>query len=134
MDCYTAGRCHPLLSGCGNFKLGFASRIHDVGWSMCLTSNQINLLGGMDALRSCGVFYSLDEQENGSAVLQLTPDMSIVPQDKAKALWNLVSSYIEPVEYQMNSLGDIPPSMRFGTTKENLVVDGFGNYHFVIKE
>ena len=130
MDCYAAGRCHPLLSGCGNFKLGFSSRIHDVGWIMCLTSNQINLLGGMETLRSCDVFYSIDEQENGSAVLQLTSDVSVVPREKAKALWELISSHIELVEYQMNSLGDIPPSMRLGIPIECLKVNECGQYRF----
>lgn len=130
MDCYTAGRCHPLLSGCGNIKLGFTSRIHDVGWSMCLTRNQINLLGGMDALHSCGVFCSTDEQENGSAVLQLTSDVSVVPQKKAKALWELISSHIELVEYQMNSVADIPPSMRLGIPIDSVKVNEWGQYHF----
>lgn len=134
MDCYSAGRCHPLLSGCGNFKLGFATRVHDTGWGLCLNRDQIALLGGVDALRHSDVFYSITELENGSAVLQLTPDVSVVPLSKAKALWRLLSPYIDLVEYQMNHLGDVPPSMRFGIPVESLRVNGARQYRLIKPE
>lgn len=131
MDCYTDGRCHPLRTGCGNFKLGFSKRIHDLGWGICLTQNQVQLLGGLEAIQNSQVFSCVERLQNGGAYLQLTPDVSVVPQEKTRALWKLISPYIDLVEYGMNSMGNVPPSMRLGVPRESLDLDGLGQYRIV---
>lgn len=131
MDCYTDGRCHPLRTGCGNFKLGFSKRIHDLAWGMCLPQNQVQLLGGLEANQNSQVFSSVEQLQNGGAYLQLTPDVSVVPQEKTRALWKLISPYIDLVEYGMNSMGNVPPSMRLGIPRESLDLDGLGQYRIV---
>lgn len=128
MDCCAEGRNHPLRTGAGNFKLGFGGRIPDVGWGMCLTQSQLTCLGGLEALRESGTFYCVEPLENGYVYLQLTPDVSIVPVEKARALWRMFSPHIERDEYYQNSMGDLPPSMRLGIDRIGLSLNDFGGY------
>ena len=98
---------------------------------MCLTRNQVQLLGGLDTIQNSQVFFCVEQLQNGGAYLQLTPDVSVVPQEKARALWELISPHIDLVENGMNSMGNVPPSMRLGVPRESLELDGLGQYRIV---
>lgn len=129
MDCCSMRRGSPLCLGNGNFRLAFREHLHDAGWGLGLTRNQLEKMGGLDALRKSSTFYAIEPLKNGGVYLQLTPDISVVPKNAAKALWKQVSPYLK-MEDALNSSRDVPPSMRFGVDRSDLCIDEWGDYHF----
>lgn len=129
MDCCPMKRGSPLCLGNGNFRLAFREHLHDAGWGLGLTRNQLEKMGGLDALRKSSTFYAVEPLKNGGVYLQLTQDISVVPKNAAKALWKQASPYLK-MEEALNSSRDVPPSMRFGVDRSDLCIDEWGDYHF----
>lgn len=129
MDCYSMGRSQSLLTGNGNFRLAFRTYLPDIGWGMGLTKHQLEKMGGLDTLQKASIFDAIEPLKNGGVYLQLTPDISVVPKNAAKALWKQVSPYLK-MEDALNSSRDVPPSMRFGVDRSDLCIDEWGDYHF----
>lgn len=131
MDRYATANVPPLVCGNGNFMLSFDSGVPDVAWGLCLDRHQAEGIIQSIGLHGLSTFDKVISLNNGHLYLQLTPDVSIVPHEKAKALWRMVSPQLILDEYMINSIGDIPVSFRLGIDMNNLQFRNGGVYQII---
>lgn len=119
---------NPLYTFFNSFKQGFRQRIGEIGWGMCFSKKQAELLGGTKALLKSNVFFEVHSSEDGHVYAQLTPSLLEIPSDRVKKLWALLSPYIRTVSGSSHSIGDLPISVRLGIDRGNIAIMGDGSY------
>lgn len=75
---------NPLYTFFNSFKQGFRQRIGEIGWGMCLSKKQAELLGGTIGLLKSNVFFEVHPSEDGHVYAQLTPSILEIPSDRVK--------------------------------------------------
>ena len=132
MDACELGHGAPVLTGNGSFIPGFSKYLPDLAWGMALTQWQIDALGGVAALRETNAFHEINVLANGNAFLQLTPDISLVKKAEAAGLWRVVAPHLRMVQSCAWSVGDVPPSFRWGFEPEQFQMNDYGQYQIQI--
>ncbi len=132
MDACDLLHAPSILSGNGSFYPGFSRRIPDTAWAMCFTGSQIDALGGLEFLQNSQLFHHIEPLANGSVYLQLTSDISNVTKDKAAMLWQLISPQLETTPVCWHDACEVPMSFRLGIQRDQLQVDQYGQYRFVL--
>lgn len=131
MDACTLKYHSPVLTGNGNFILGFSQYLPDIAWAMCLTKYQVAALGGLEYLRQIQLFHHIEALSNGNVCLQLTPDISFTSRNEASRLWTIVAPHLRTVPYNSNSIADVPASFRLGLERDQLQMKECGQYRII---
>ena len=82
----------------------------------------------MEALRETNAFHEIHVLANGNAFLQLTPDISQMTKAEAAGLWRVAAPHLRTVQSCAWSVGDVPPSFRWGFEPEQFQMNGYGQY------
>ncbi len=125
---YNSTHENPLYTFFNTFKLGFRQRIGDIGWGMCLSKRQAELLGGAKALNDSNIFCVVNPITDGHVYVQLTPDVLNIPTECVKRQWRLLSPFIKTVSNSSHSIGDLPISVRLGIDSSSIVMTEYGYY------
>ena len=128
MDACELGHGSPVLTGNSSFIPGFSQYLPDLAWGTALTRRQLDALGGVEALRETNVFREIHVLANGNAFLQLTPDISQMTKAEAAGLWRVAAPHLRTVQSCAWSVGDVPPSFRWGFEPERFQMDDYGQY------
>ena len=124
---------NPLYTFFNSFRQGFRQRIGEIGWGMCFSKKQAELLGGTEVLLNSNVFYEVHPSEDGHVYAQLTPNISEIPSDRVKKLWAFLSPFMSTVSGSSHSIGDLPISVRLGIDSSNITMMKDGSY-FLCRE
>ena len=128
MDACELEHGSPVLTGNSSFIPGFSQYLPDLAWGTALTRRQIDALGGVEALRETNVFREIHVLANGNAFLQLTSDISQMTKAEAAGLWRVAAPHLRTVQSCAWSVGDVPPSFRWGFEPERFQMDDYGQY------
>ena len=131
MDRGATEKVPPLVCGNGNFKLSFDSGVPDVAWGICLDRHQAEGIIQSNGQQDFSIFEKVKSLDKGHLYLQLTSDVSIVPQDKAKELWGLFSPQLIFNSHMINSITELPISFRLGADIANLQFKNAGIYQII---
>ena len=131
MDRGATEKVPPLVCGNGNFKLSFDSGVPDVAWGICLDRHQAEGIIQSNGQQDFSIFEKVMPLDKGHLYLQLTSDVSIVPQDKAKELWRLFSPQLIFNSHMINSITELPISFRLGADIANLQFKNAGIYQII---
>ncbi|MBQ7455178.1 MAG: hypothetical protein IJS53_01935 [Clostridia bacterium] len=112
----------PLYTFRGSFRQGFRTRVGELGWGLCLSKDQAELLGGVEALRGSGVFCAVDADIAGHVYAQLTPSLTAIPPEAARKQWALLSPFVERAEGRAPGIGELPVSTRLGADAGGIIL------------
>ena len=74
------------------------------------------------------MFREIHVLANGNAFLQLTSDISQMTKAEAAGLWRVAAPHLRTVQNCAWSVGDVPPSFRWGFEPEQFQMNGYGQY------
>ena len=125
---YSPIRDHPLYNCQKTFSIGFRSRIGEIGWAMCMSDSQAELLGGLEKLRTNAGFDVVEQVPDEHVYAQLSPKISVIPLSKLVLQWTAIEHHLSVSDHQMHSILDIPISLRLGIQSHNIEFVDDGTY------
>ena len=125
---YCLLRDDPLYTYQRTFKIGFCKRIGDIGWALCMSKEQMDLLGGVEKIQSNAGFDIVEQVSNEHVYAQLTPELANIPQDKLLLQWTAIEPYLSVANDNLHSILDIPIALRLGIQSRNIELTEYEMY------
>ncbi len=126
-------RDHPLYTYQHTFKIGFRSRIGDLGWAMCMSKEQTDLLGGMEKLYSDAGFDIVKLAPKEHVYAQLTKDLTMIPRKKLSMQWTAMEPFLMTSDCEPHSILDIPISLCLGIQAQHIELTDGGLYSVTVR-
>lgn len=72
----------------------FSSTVPGVGWGLCLSKSQIDLLGGFDTIVESAPIHNLIRYKHGGGMMQLTPDINSIGTETLLAFRDYLNPFL----------------------------------------